>query len=59
MKIKLLLIACATLLVTGQAFAADHVRGQLKVGAARIDVTPAEDQLGRNSYGILDIPISE
>ncbi len=54
MKIKLLLIACATLLVAGQALAADHVRGQLKVGAARIDVTPAEDQLGRNSYGILD-----
>ena len=54
MKISHILVACALLLVSGQAFAQNHARGQLKVGAAKIDVTPAEDQLGRNSYGILD-----
>ena len=54
MKARLLILACAALLVCGQAVAKDHVRGQLKAGAAKVDVTPAEDQLGRNSYGILD-----
>ena len=54
MKVKLFILACAALLVSGQAFAADHVRGQLKVGVAKIDVTPGPDQLGRNSYGVLD-----
>ena len=34
--------------------AQNHVRGPLKAGAAKVDVTPAENQLGRNSYGILD-----
>lgn len=29
-------------------------RGQLYAGASKVDVTPAEDALGRNSYGILD-----
>ena len=54
MKIRHILVACALLLVSCQAFAKDHFRGQLKVGAAKVDVTPSEDQLGRNSYGILD-----
>ena len=49
MKVKHLVIAFAALLLCGQAFAADHLRGQLKVGVAKIDVTPAENQLGRNS----------
>ena len=51
---KALLIICAALLVCGQAFAQNGPRGQLKAGAAKVDVTPAPDQLGRNSYGILD-----
>ena len=38
----------------GLAYAQNHVRGQHKAGAAKVDVTPAENQLGRNSYGILD-----
>jgi len=54
MKLKIMIIACAALLVSGQAFAQNGPRGQLKAGAARVDVTPAPDQLGRNSYGILD-----
>ena len=54
MKLTRIIAVCAVLLVSAQAFAADHVRGQLKVGVAKIDVTPAENQLGRNSYGILD-----
>ena len=54
MKLTRIIAVCAVLLVSAQAFAADHVRGQLKVGVAKIDVTPGPDQLGRNSYGILD-----
>ena len=54
MKTKLLLLVCAALVTFSSAFAQTHVRGQLKVGAAKIDVTPGPDQLGRNSYGVLD-----
>ena len=54
MKAKSLIVICLALLFTGSAFAGNHVRGQLKVGAAKVDVTPGPDQLGRNSYGILD-----
>ena len=54
MKAKTLIAICLALLFTGSAFAGNHVRGQLKVGAAKVDVTPGPDQLGRNSYGILD-----
>ena len=54
MKIRHILAVCALLLVGSAAFAQNHARGQLKVGAAKVDVTPAPDQLGRNSYGILD-----
>ena len=54
MKIRHILAVCALVLVSSAAFAQNHARGQLKVGAAKVDVTPAPDQLGRNSYGILD-----
>ncbi len=54
MKAKTLIVICLALLVSGSGFAREHVRGQLKVGAAKIDVTPGPDQLGRNSYGVLD-----
>ena len=54
MKVRHILAVCAILLVSSTAFAQNHARGQLKVGAAKVDVTPAPDQLGRNSYGILD-----
>ena len=54
MKIRHILAVCALVLVSSAAFAQNHARGQLKVGAAKVDVTPAENQLGRNSYGILD-----
>ena len=54
MKINYFFIACALLLASVAAGAQTHVRGQLKAGAAKVDVTPSPDQLGRNSYGILD-----
>ena len=54
MKVKHIISICAILLACTTAFAQNHARGQLKVGASKVDVTPAEDQLGRNSYGILD-----
>ena len=54
MKVRHILAVCVILLVSSTAFAQNHARGQLKVGAAKVDVTPAPDQLGRNSYGILD-----
>lgn len=54
MKVRLLALACAALLVSTSVFAQNHVRGQLKVGAAKVDVTPGPDQLGRNTYGVLD-----
>ena len=44
-----LLLVCSSLVATAQPR-----RGQLKAGAAKVDVTPAENQLGRNTYGILD-----
>ena len=54
MKVRHILAVCAILLVSSTAFAQNHARGQLKVGAAKVDVTPGPDQLGRNSYGVLD-----
>ena len=54
MKISHILVACALLFAVSAAGAQTHVRGQLKVGAAKVDVTPGPDQLGRNSYGVLD-----
>ena len=54
MKISHILVVCTLLLSASVAGAQTHARGQLKVGAAKVDVTPAPDQLGRNSYGVLD-----
>lgn len=54
MKIKHIPAICAILLVSSTAVAQNHFRGQLKAGAAKVNVTPAPDQLGRNSYGVLD-----
>ena len=53
-RIILIVVASAALMLCGRAFAAAPVRGQLLAGAAKVDVTPADDQLGRNSYGVLD-----
>ena len=36
------------------ALSAQPRRGQLMAGAAKVDVTPGPDQLGRNTYGVLD-----
>ena len=54
MKVKHILAICAIMLACTTAFAQNHARGQLKVGAAKVDVTPAENQLRQGSYGILD-----
>ena len=54
MKAKTWALIGLALLVCGSGFAQNHVRGPLQVGAAKVDVTPGPDQLGRNSYGILD-----
>ena len=48
------ILAILSLIVICLAASAQPQRGQLKAGAAKVDVTPAENQLGRNSYGILD-----
>lgn len=47
-----LIVLCA--LVSASSFAQNGARGQLKAGAARVDVTPAEDALPRNSLGIVN-----
>ena len=57
MKVKHILAICAIMLACTTAFAQNHARGQLKVGAAKVDVTPAENQLRQGSYGILDHPV--
>lgn len=36
------------------ASAQNGPRGQLLAGAAKVDVTPSDNELGRNSYGVLD-----
>ena len=54
MKARSFIAICLALLVSVTASAGNHVRGQLKVGVAKVDVTPGPDQLGRNSYGVLD-----
>ena len=52
--ISLTLAVALVLLCPSRVHAQNHARGQLKAGAAKVDVTPSENQLGRNSYGILD-----
>ena len=54
MKFNCIALVCVLLLASSSMFAAEHVRGQLKAGAAKVDVTPSPDQLRPNSYGILD-----
>lgn len=51
---KTLVMAGALFFAALPSFAQKGVRGQLLAGAAKVDVTPSKDQLGRNSYGILD-----
>ncbi|MBO4756622.1 MAG: neutral/alkaline non-lysosomal ceramidase N-terminal domain-containing protein [Bacteroidales bacterium] len=53
MKIKYFLSVCLVLLSLS-ALAQTHFRGPLKAGAAKVNVTPGPDQLGRNTYGVLD-----
>ena len=50
MRTSHIIAVCAMLLVSTATVAQNHARGQLKVGAAKVDVTPAPNQLGRNSY---------
>jgi len=49
---------CSALLVMVLAgvanSAAQNTNGALRVGAARVDVTPSSDQLPQNSFGVLD-----
>lgn len=54
MKFRNLVLSAALLLAVLPAFAQKGPRGQLMVGASKVDVTPSADDLGRNSYGILD-----
>ena len=54
MRVKQFITICAIMLACTTAFAQNHARGQLRVGAAKVDVTPAENQLRQGSYGILD-----
>ncbi|MEP7314971.1 MAG: neutral/alkaline non-lysosomal ceramidase N-terminal domain-containing protein [Pseudomonadota bacterium] len=55
MKILNALLACAALLLTARAGIAQvAVPGPLRVGAARVDVTPAEAELPKQYLGILD-----
>lgn len=51
--VKTILVS-ALALAALQASAQNNYRGQLMAGAAKIDVTPSESELGSNSYGILD-----
>ena len=51
---KAITVVAALALASAPSFAQKGPRGQLMVGAARVDVTPDEKDLGRNSYGILD-----
>ncbi len=51
MKKYLLLIVTLCLLIPGTGYAQ---RGQLYAGAAKADITPAEESLPKTSYGILD-----
>ena len=53
-KIFKTLTLCALALLSLTANAQNGHRGQLMVGTAKIDVTPGPDELGRNTYGILD-----
>jgi neutral ceramidase len=55
MKIySLMAISVAMMLAVVPASAQKGPRGQLMAGAAKVDVTPAPEDLGRNSFGILD-----
>lgn len=54
MKRQLFLVSLALMLSVTLAGAQNGPRGQLLVGASKVDVTPAAEDLGRNSFGILD-----
>lgn len=54
MKKHIILAVCLTFAAALCAMAQNGTRGQLKAGAARVDVTPAEDALPRNSLGIVN-----
>ncbi len=53
MKRKLVICVCALMAVLPAA-AQNGPRGQLMAGAAKVDVTPAVEELAKNSFGILD-----
>jgi hypothetical protein len=44
----------AALIVTAAVYAQPSGRGTLKVGAAKVDITPSEDELPANILGIVD-----
>lgn len=52
--LKLIITAAAALMIGIGAFAQNGPRGQLKVGASKIDVTINPEDLPETSYGILD-----
>lgn len=58
MRKKLIFITTAVVLVALSVpaclFAQSPGRGTLKAGAAKVDITPAEEELPKNSLGILD-----
>lgn len=53
-SIKAVLVAGMLILAAIPTFAQKGGRGALMAGSAKVDVTPSEEALGRNSYGILD-----
>ncbi len=53
-RITLILMTAAALLLSFSAAAQNGPRGQLKVGASKVDVTIAPEDLPETSYGILD-----
>ena len=53
-KVTKILVCAAALLVSASAFAQNGPRGQLKVGAYKVDVTADPSTLPPTSYGILD-----
>ena len=51
---KLVIAVCVLASSAFISSAANGPRGQLLAGAAKVNVTPSADDLGKNSYGILD-----
>lgn len=54
MKLVKITLVALCMVLSVSSFAQNGPRGQLKAGAAKVDVTPRENELGVNTYGILD-----